>query len=225
MNLNALPLKATFAPSSPPPPSRKEARLLVVLHGRGDSPAGFAFLPEALAIPGLDYVMLQAPEPYYDGYSWYDHPPNQLPGITRSRALLEETFTQLWREGYAPERTMMFGFSQGCLMTLEFGSRHAHRLAGYVGISGYAYDVDAILREAVPANRAGPWLITHGTRDDVLPVERTRDQMEQLQAGGFTLEYREYAKSHTIDDLDEIPYLRKWIETRLARGSVNDPGR
>jgi phospholipase/carboxylesterase len=214
MNLNALPLKATFTPATAPGP-QNDSCLLIVLHGRGDSPAGFSFLPEALAIPELDYLMLQAPEPYYDGYSWYDHPPNQLPGITRSRVLLEETLTAVWRQGYAPERTLLFGFSQGCLMTLEFGSRYAHRLAGYVGISGYAYDVDAIVREAVPENRAGPWLITHGTRDDVLPVDRSRAQMEQLQAAGFALEYREYAKSHTIDDLDEIPFLRKWIASRI----------
>lgn len=214
MDLKLLPLQATFTPAlTPTAPAARQ--LMVVLHGRGDSPAGWDFLPEALAIPTLDYLLLQAPESYYDGWSWYDHPPHQLPGVLRSRALLSETFEQVWRQGYAPERTLLFGFSQGCLMTLEFGSRYRYRLAGYVGISGYALDPEAIVREALPANREAPWLVTHGTRDDVLPVERTRAQMEQLQAAGFKLEYREYAKTHTIDELDEIAYLRKWVRERL----------
>lgn len=190
--------------------------LMIVLHGRGDSPAGFEWLPPTLNIPELSYLMLQAPDEYYGGYSWYDLDPNQLPGILRSRELLEQTFAQLIRAGYQHDRIFLFGFSQGCLMTLEFGSRYPHRLAGYIGMSGYCYDPEALIREASPIALQGKWLITHGTQDDVLPVERTREQMKFLQANGFPLTYQEYEKVHTIDDTKEMPDLRRWVLERIA---------
>jgi len=189
---------------------------MIVLHGRGDSPEGFASFPSELAIPELSYLMLQAPDPYYDGYSWYELPPNQLPGILRSRKLLAEVFEEIGREGFKPEQCFLLGFSQGCLMTLEFGSRFPHLLRGYIGISGYCYDVEALLKEAVPENiHQGDWLITHGTMDDVLPIEKTREQMKELMARGFKMEYHEYKKSHTIDPKNELPMLREWIKAKV----------
>jgi phospholipase/carboxylesterase len=138
-----------------------------------------------------------------------------LPGILRSRTLLESTFNALFQHGFRPERMFLFGFSQGCLMTLEFGARFPHRLAGYLGISGYCYDEARLLEEAAPQPLTAPWIITHGTADDVLPVERTRTQMQWLQNHGFSLDYREYEKPHTVDSTVELPFLKEWISQRM----------
>ena len=198
--------------------------LVIVLHGRGDSAEGFLWLQEELAIDELNFLLLNAPTPYYTGYSWYDLPPNQLPGIQQSRELLARTLEQVEREGYSPGKTFLFGFSQGCLMTLEFGSRYSQALAGYVGVSGYCYDPDGILREMNPAVNNGNWLITHGTRDDVLPVEVTRAQVKRLHEGGFRIDYREYSKAHTIDPKREIPEIRTWLRRLLLVGELKpDP--
>src|SRR5687767_10542212 len=61
-------------------------KLMIVLHGRGDSGAGFHWLPEQLGRDDLAYLFLQAPDPYGPGYSWYGLPPNQGPGVERTRA-------------------------------------------------------------------------------------------------------------------------------------------
>lgn len=187
----------------------------MVLHGRGDSSQGFGWLQPTLALPGVSALLLDAPDPYYTGYSWYDLPPNQLPGIVRSRALLEKVFAWIEAKGFPPERCFLIGFSQGCLMTLEFGGRYPRRLAGYVGISGYVYDPSRLIAEASPAARSGEWLVTHGTADEVLDVGRTREQMRQLIEAGFQIEYREYPKAHTIDPREELPMLRGWLERRI----------
>jgi phospholipase/carboxylesterase len=189
-------------------------RLLVVLHGLGDSAEGFLGLQQMLDIDSLDYLLLNAPTPYYMGFSWYDLPPNQLPGILRSRKLLEKVFKEIAASGYAPERTFLLGFSQGCLMTLEFGARHEQRLGGYVGISGYSNDPGRLLREMNADVIHGDWLITHGTEDEMLPVERTRSQMQMLNKGGFKIDYREYKKSHTLDLQREAPDIREWLRAR-----------
>jgi phospholipase/carboxylesterase len=189
-------------------------QLMVVLHGRGDSAEGFVWLQEALEIDWLNYLLLNAPSPYYTGFSWYDLPPAQLPGIVQSRKLLGQVFAETEKQGFLPESTFLFGFSQGCLLTLEFGARHLRPLAGYIGISGYAYDTDAILREMNPDVNRHNWLITHGTDDELLPVESTRAQIRQLTDGGFDIDYREYQKTHTIDDERELPDIRDWLKTR-----------
>src|SRR6266699_2269202 len=106
------------------PAVRPAGTLIVVLHGLGDSTEGFLWLQTALAINDLDCLLLNAPTAYYTGFSWYDLPPNQDPIIANSRKLLTQVFLQLERQGYQPGRTFLFGFSQGCLMTLEFGARH-----------------------------------------------------------------------------------------------------
>jgi phospholipase/carboxylesterase len=128
---------------------------------------------------------------------------------------LNEVFTELERSGYAAERSFLFGFSQGCLMTLEFGARYRRRLGGYIGISGYSTDPDKLLREMNPEVNHGDWLITHGIDDEVLPVATTRAQMKFFNESGFKIDYREYMKGHTIDTRRELPDIREWLSYRL----------
>jgi len=188
---------------------------MVVLHGLGDSSEGFLGLQDELGIDVFNYLLLNAPDPYYTGYSWYniDDP---FPGVQRSRKLLGAVLEQTEREGYPADRTFLFGFSQGCLMTLEFGWRHSTALAGYVGVSGYCQSPDAILRERNPAANNGNWLITHGTRDEMLPAEVTRAQIRKLNDAGLVIDYREYAKAHTIDPDRELPEIRAWLSARIT---------
>jgi len=195
-----------------PNPAR---RLMVVLHGLGDSAEGFLWIQEALAIDSMDYLLLNAPSPYYMGFSWYDLPPHQGPFIARSRRVLNEVFAEIETGGYPPERTFLFGFSQGCLMTLEFGARYSRRLAGYIGISGYSTDPEALLREMNSEVNHGDWLITHGIDDEVLPVSVTRTQMQLFNQRGFRIDYREYMKAHTIDLRRELPDIREWLRQRV----------
>ena len=164
-----LPLRHVWQPARLP-----SNQLVIVLHGRGDLAEGFLWLQKALTIDSLDFLLLTAPTPYGIGYSWYDLPPDQLPGIIESQTLLGEVLSETERNGYAPEQTYLFGFSQGCLMTLEFGARHTRRLGGYIGISGYAYDPEALRQELNPEVNQGDWLITHGFEDEVLPPSRER---------------------------------------------------
>jgi phospholipase/carboxylesterase len=189
--------------------------LMIILHGRGDSPAGWLTWQSELGIPSLNVLLLQAPDDYYGGYSWYGMSPNQLPGIVRSRELLKNIFSEIENKGFKPAQCILFGFSQGCLMTLEFGARYPQLLKGYIGVSGYCYNPEALLIEAVPQIiHQGKWLITHGTEDDVLPIETTRAQVKLLQERGFKIDYREYKKTHTIAE-DETNDIRNWLQNLL----------
>lgn len=198
------------------PAAEPDGSLLVVLHGRGDSSDGFTWLPRALALPGLSYLLLDAPDPYGPGLSWYDLPPHQGPGIVRSRALLERTWAELVAQGQDPRRAAQLGFSQGCLMTLDWGGRTAWPLAAFVGISGYVYDPPALLAEVHPQALRPDWLVTHGTHDDVLPFDATARDVATLQAAGWPIRFEAYRKDHTIVP-EELDAVRAFLRVRFER--------
>jgi len=195
------------------PAAEPSHRLVVVLHGLGDSLDGFEFLPEVLGLAGLNYLLLNAPLRYYIGYAWYDLDDPE-PGILSGRALLRSLFAELVAQGWASRELLLFGFSQGCLMSLDFGLRYEHPLAGIVGISGYTAFLDRIENEMHPQARRQSWLVTHGDADELLPLARTRGQMERLKAAGIPIEWHEFHKGHTLDPEEELPLIRSWIAAR-----------
>ena len=42
-------------------------RLMVVLHGLGDSMDGYRWMPQELDLPWLNYLLVNAPDDYYGG--------------------------------------------------------------------------------------------------------------------------------------------------------------
>jgi phospholipase/carboxylesterase len=186
-------------------------RLLIVLHGLGDSAAGYHWLSSALPFPWLNYLLVNAPDDYYGGYSWFDIHGDSEPGVERSRRLLEELLDAQRQQGFSTDQTILFGFSQGCLMTLETGLRYPHRFAGLIGISGYVLDPDRLLRELAPPARQQRVLVTHGTQDPLIACPAARAQIQQLQNAGLAITWREFAKVHTIDEQAEWPVIREFI--------------
>lgn len=195
------------------PATQPSRRLMVVLHGLGDSMAGFFWMPGMLDLPWMNYLLVNAPHPYFPGYAWYDIADPE-PGVLQGRGLLTALFSELEAQGWAAEDVILFGFSQGCLMSIDFALRFGKPLAGIVGVSGYAFGLERLESEMHPQARAQSWLITHGTQDELLPISRTRAQMDTLQAAGIPLDWHEFPKSHTIDPEAELALIRQWVEAR-----------
>jgi len=187
---------------------RQSKRLMLVMHGLGDSIAGFQWFPGAMELPWLNYLLVNAPDRYYQGYSWYDFGSDPEPGILRSRKLLFALLDELRGKGFPSEQTIVSGFSQGCLMTWEAGLRYPHRLAGLVGISGYAHNEKQALNELSPVARDQRFLITHGRQDPMIPFDDVKKQVEVLKAAGLNINWREFDKGHTIAGEEELSVIR-----------------
>jgi len=170
-----LPLNHIFIPSKVP-----SKKIMIILHGRGDSSQGFTFLPEYLNIDDMNYILL---------------------------------LDTLFEEEFNAKESFLFGFSQGSLLTFEFGARYKKVLAGYIAISGYIYDADTLIQEMNPNVKASNWLCTHGIYDDVLPYNTSKAQVEVLQNDGFDIEFKSYKKTHTIAE-DELLMLKGWIKSK-----------
>ncbi|MEN9574192.1 MAG: hypothetical protein RL514_2047 [Verrucomicrobiota bacterium] len=196
------------------PASDKDSRrLMIVLHGLGDSMDGYRWLPEALRLPWLNYLLVNAPDDYFEGYSWYAIPGDAAPGVERSTRALFGLLDAQRARGFPTEETVLFGFSQGCLMTIEVGLRYPHRFAGLVGISGHVHDPERLLRERSPVAGEQRLLLTHGRFDPLIPLAPVRRQVEFLRQAGLHIEWHEFAKEHTIAGEAELAVIRSFVET------------
>src|ERR1051325_5071421 len=191
-------------------------RLMIVLHGLGDSMAGYAWMPQVLQFPWLNYLLVNAPDPYFGGFSWYDYAGEAETGVRRSIKLLNGLLDGQRQLGFPTEQTVLSGFSQGCLMTLETGLRYPHRFAGLIGLSGYVLDAQVLLGEASSVAKEQHVLMTHGRQDPLIPFAEVKKQMEQLKAGGIAIEWHEFNKAHTICE-PEILVVRKFIADSFER--------
>ena len=181
-------------------------RVLIVLHGLGDSWRGFSFLPEALGIDEFSYLLVNAPDSYYGGFSWYDFGGDPVPGIIRSRELIFQLLHELKEQGVASSDIFLFGFSQGCLMAVDVGLRFPEILGGICAVSGHVAFMEEYPEDFSPVAKQQYFLITHGHNDPMVPFEPAAQQFQRLHKMGIDLEFKAYDKVHTLlpNELNDI---------------------
>lgn len=194
-----------------PAVKKDSRRLMVVLHGLGDSSAGFRWMPEMLGLPWMNYLLVNAPTPYYVGFSWYDFFGDMAQGLASSRKMLFELLDEQRGKGFPTEQTVLLGFSQGCLMTIEAGARYPHLFAGLVGISGHVYEPERMVKELSPVAKEQRFLITHGFQDSMIPFAKAREQFLLLKGSGLNISWVELNKAHTVAGEAEVAIIRDFI--------------
>lgn len=148
--------------------------------------------------------------------AWYDVLGTEMQGVQdevglrRSREALEELLAREKARGMPAGRIVLAGFSQGCAMALLTGLRHAERLAGIAGMSGYLPLVDTLAAERSDANAATPIFLAHGTQDEVVVMQRGRDSRDALDFLGYEVEWHEYPMGHSVS-MEEIRDLQEWL--------------
>ena len=197
------------------PASRASGKLLLVLHGLGDSSNGYEFLPDFLGFKNLNYLLLNAPDPYFGGRSWFEIDGNPGPGILRSRKLLLDAIHDLGEQGWKAGNIGLFGFSQGALMSMDAGFRAPERLGAIVAISGFVFFLEELTLELGPRAKEIPTLATHGTFDPLLPIDHTRKQITEMRKLGLDIRWKEYAKDHTIEPQREAGDIRAFLRETL----------
>ncbi len=190
-------------------------KILIVLHGRGDSPEGFHFFPGALDIEELHTLFLRAPDPYGSGYSWYDLPPAQGPGVIRSRRLLMNCLDRLCEGGFLARNIFLCGFSQGCLMTLDVGLRYPQVLGALIGMSGYLFFEEEYPDAFSAVAKKQRFWISHGLQDEMLPFAKTEASINHLRSLGITIDWSPLDKAHNVDEVEEIALIQGFLTTQL----------
>ena len=98
--------------------------------------------------------------------------------------------------GLADDRLALFGFSQGCMMSLHVGLRRRAACAGILGYSGML-----LAAPDFPAAVAGPpVLLVHGEADEVVPVACLAQAESALKRAGVEVEaHKRPHLGHGID--------------------------
>jgi phospholipase/carboxylesterase len=208
------------------PPARPTPRppLLVLLHGIGADENDL--LPLAAALdPRLLCASVRAPhEAMPMGYAWYaidwsvSPPAADLAQAEESRAALCALLPELSeRHGTDPDRTFLFGFSQGAAMALEVALTRPDLVRGAVLHSGRALPgLGARLAPPAEALARLEVQVLHGVDDDVLPVARGREIRDLLAPRlGARLAYREHAAGHFVTEAS-LGDAAAWLAARVG---------
>lgn len=196
-------------------PSKKPSeKLMIVLHGRGDSIRPFYQFDEELGMEDMNYLLLNAPRRFLDGWTWYGEPPYQKDGVLKIREKMFALLADLEAQGWRSENIFFFGFSQGCLISADVGLNYPKRLGGVMGISGYFQFFPRWRAGLTKESRQTPWFFTHGRQDDILKIEETKFGVDKLQAAGLNVKWVELDKAHVLEE-KEYPIIKSWVREKL----------
>ncbi|MDE0697439.1 MAG: dienelactone hydrolase family protein [Boseongicola sp.] len=175
--------------------SGKDSSLVLFLHGYGADGADLLGIGEHVApmLPDTVFAAVDAPTPSVAnpmGYQWFPIPwldgsteAAMVEELVRSAKLLDAFIDKLLAdEGLDPGRLVLFGFSQGTMMSLHVAPRRVDPVAGIVGFSGRLMFPGCIADEV---KSRPPALLAHGDVDEVVPFAELEAAKEALQAAGF----------------------------------------
>jgi phospholipase/carboxylesterase len=119
------------------------------------------------------------PIPWIDNSSEEEAERGLLAAATDLNAFLDALMVD---EDVLPEQVVLFGFSQGTMMSLHVAPRREDAVAGVVGFSGRLLSPELLEDDVVVRP---PILLVHGDADDVVPVQSLPEAAEALQKAGF----------------------------------------
>ncbi len=196
--------------------------LLILLHGYGSNEQDlFSFaseLPDELLI-----ISARAPQTLGMGsYSWYTINFDMNNGkfsdnkeAIASRDLIA-TFIDEIKEAYKtnPAKTFLLGFSQGTILSYAVSLTYPEKVRHIIALSGYI-NQDILTTDLNPDNYKNlDFFISHGSVDQVIPVEWAQKSAPFLNSLKIKNSYQEYMVGHGVAPQNFYAF-KNWIEERL----------
>jgi phospholipase/carboxylesterase len=193
--------------------------LILLLHGYGSNEADlFSFASE---LPD-NYYIIAARAPYdlmYGSYAWYainfDADENKFSDLNQARQSrdLIARFIDEILEKYPIESTnvTLVGFSQGTILSYAVALSYPEKISRVVALSGYLNT--EIAKEGFEKKDVSNLKIfaSHGTVDQVIPVEWARKAPEYLQHLGIDVQFKEYPIGHGVAPQNFFDF-KNWLE-------------
>lgn len=177
------------------PVSGQLRSIVVLLHGYGANGAdllGLAdplgeHLPDTLfvapdapeTIPGMPSGFQWFPIPWIDGSSEEEAERGMSAAVDDLNAFLDALMVD---EDVLPEQVVLFGFSQGTMMSLHVAPRREDPVAGVVAFSGRLLNPETLGDEVMCRP---PVLLVHGDADDVVPPSSLPEAANALEQAGW----------------------------------------
>lgn len=201
---------------------QKNAPLLVLLHGYGsDENDLFSFaneLPEELYI-----ISLRAPQTLQPfGHGWYainfDAEQNKWNDVNQAKTAMKSILEciNLACEKYDlnSENVSLLGFSQGCILSIALAINHPKKFKNIIGLSGYV--CSEFIENTIQSDdyKHLDFYCSHGSSDQVIPVEWARKTPKILDKMGIKYTYSEFPVGHGVAPQNFFEF-RDWLEKRI----------
>ena len=197
--------------------------LLLLLHGYGSNDADlFSFAKE---LPD-DYYVVAARAPYdlqYGSYAWYainfDADENKFSDLEQAKTSRDKIvdFIDELVAHYPidPNNITLVGFSQGSILSYAIALSYPEKVQRVVAMSGYLNTEMAVENFAENDFSNLNIFASHGTVDQVIPVDWARKTKPALDALGIKNVYKEYPVGHGVAPQNFFDF-RDWLGNRQA---------
>ncbi|QOD61658.1 phospholipase [Polaribacter haliotis] len=194
--------------------------LLILLHGYGSNEQDlFSFaeeLPEDLLI-----ISAQAPLSMgFGGYAWYtinfDDVNGKFSDLKEAKESIDKIaiFIDEIKTKYNtnPNKTFLLGFSQGAILSYSLSFFYPNKVNYVIALSGYVNT--KLLPQNMPTNLKTEYYSSHGSVDQVLPVDWARNTKPFLDKLGVENVYSEYNVGHGVAPQNFYSF-KSWVEKQL----------
>ena len=193
--------------------------LLILLHGYGSNEEDlFSFAPE---LPDDSYVIsVRAPydlQPY--GHAWYaihfDADENKFSDNVQAKQSVEiiASFIDEIVKQYPidTKNVTLIGFSQGAILSYATALTYPEKISKVVALSGYFNQ--EILPEIIDTKAIShlKFFVSHGSVDQVIPVDWARKAKPALENLGLEVEYQEYPIGHGVSPKNFYDF-KNWLQ-------------
>ncbi|WP_196888459.1 alpha/beta hydrolase [Aureivirga sp. CE67] len=196
--------------------------MLLMLHGYGSNEQDlFSFadeLPDELLI-----ISARAPQTImHGGYAWYTINFDAIHGkfsdtdeAKESVELIAKFLDELKEEfNFDENRMFLMGFSQGSILSYAVAFKYPEKVKNIIALSGY------VMQDILPENKNAEdykhldFFISHGSVDQVIPVEWAQQAAPFLNQFAIKNVYSEYPVGHGVAPQNFFNF-KKWIEERI----------
>ena len=78
------------------------------------------------------------------------------------------------------------------------------------------HEPEHLIREFSPVARQQRFLLTHGTQDPLIPIQKMRQQVALLKKAGLNIDWREFLKPHSVAGEEELSVIRQFVRDCYA---------
>ena len=194
--------------------------MLILLHGYGSNEQDlFSFaeeLPKELLI-----VSAQAPyEMGYGAYAWYainfDDTNGKFSDLKQAKESIDKIagFIDEIKTKYNTntDKTFLLGFSQGAILSYSLSFIYPNKVQYVIALSGYINT--QMIPKNISKNIETNYYCSHGTVDQVLPIDWARKSKPFLDNLGLQNTYSEYNVGHGVAPQNFYSF-KTWIEEHL----------
>lgn len=191
--------------------------LLLLLHGYGSNEEDlFSFATE---LPD-HYYIISARAPYdlqYGSYAWYainfDADQNKFSDNEQakiSRDLIASFIDELLANYPIATKVSLVGFSQGSILSYAVALSYPEKIEKVVAMSGYL-NLEIVAEDYLKNNFNNlKFFASHGTADQVIPVEWARKTPAILENLGIQILYKEYPIGHGVSPQNFYDF-KNWL--------------